>query len=71
VRTQPGRLTGEFLIGYALARIAGEVFREPDSDVSLILGLSRGTFYSFFMLIAGAVIIAYSRRKDNVEKKPA
>ena len=37
-------LAGEFLIGYAGARMVAEVFREPDA--SLILGLSRGTFYS-------------------------
>ncbi len=56
----PGRITGEFLIGYALARSVGEFFREPDA--SLILGLSRGTFYSLFMIIAGVIIIRLSRR---------
>jgi phosphatidylglycerol:prolipoprotein diacylglycerol transferase len=48
IRTHPGRIAGEFLIGYACVRIAGEAFREPDA--SLILGLSRGTFYSLFMI---------------------
>jgi phosphatidylglycerol:prolipoprotein diacylglycerol transferase len=51
VRARPGRLAGEFLVAYALLRIAGETFREPDA--SLILGLSRGTFYSLFMIAAG------------------
>jgi phosphatidylglycerol---prolipoprotein diacylglyceryl transferase len=51
VRTRPGALAGEFLILYACFRMAGEVFREPDA--SLILGLSRGTFYSLFMIIFG------------------
>jgi phosphatidylglycerol:prolipoprotein diacylglycerol transferase len=51
VRERPGRLAGEFLIGYACLRIAGEGFREPDA--SLILGLSRGTFYSLFMIAFG------------------
>ncbi|MFB9901421.1 prolipoprotein diacylglyceryl transferase, partial [Cerasicoccus arenae] len=55
-----GQLTGEFLIGYALLRIAGEVFREPDA--TLILGLSRGSFYSLFMIIAGVAIIAFRRK---------
>ena len=50
----PGRLAGEFLVGYALFRIAGETFREPDA--SLILGLSRGTFYSLFMIATGLVL---------------
>ena len=55
VRTQPGRLAGEFLLGYALVRAVGEVFREPDA--SLILGLSRGTFYSLFLVAGGIALI--------------
>lgn len=61
VRTRPGQLVGEFLIAYALLRSLGEVFREPD-PAGLILGLSRGTFYSFFLVIGGAALIAASRR---------
>ncbi len=53
VRRQPGRLSGEFFFLYAVVRIIGERFREPDSDVSLILGLSRGTFYSIFLVGIG------------------
>lgn len=60
VKAQPGRLSGEFLLGYALARIVCEHFREPDA--ALILGLSRGTFYSVFVAVAGAALIAYARR---------
>lgn len=56
--TSPGRITGEFLIGYAIARSIGEFFREPDAG--LIFGLSRGTFYSLFMIIAGVIIIRKS-----------
>lgn len=55
----PGRITGEFLILYAAVRILGEQFREPDAG--LILGLSRGVFYSLFVLVAGVLILA-SRR---------
>jgi phosphatidylglycerol---prolipoprotein diacylglyceryl transferase len=66
VRAQPGRITGEFLIVYAIVRMIGELFREPDEGVSLVLGLSRGTFYSIFLIVAGLVfiLIARSRRKD-------
>jgi len=62
VKTAPGRLGGEFLIAYALLRIVGEVFREPDA--SLILGLSRGTFYSLLTAAAGLGLIAFSRRSS-------
>jgi phosphatidylglycerol:prolipoprotein diacylglycerol transferase len=56
VLRRPGRLAGEFLIGYACVRIAGEAFREPDA--SLILGLSRGSFYSLFMICLGLYLWA-------------
>lgn len=56
----PGRLSGEFLLAYALARIGCELFREPDA--ALILGLSRGSFYSLFIAAAGLALILRGRR---------
>lgn len=56
-----GVLTGEFFIGYACVRIFGELFREPDA--SLILGISRGQFYSLFLLLMGLSIIIFRRKK--------
>lgn len=65
---QPGRLSGEFLIGYAIARIVCEIFRQPDElregESSLILGLSRGTFLSFFVAVAGVIVILIARRRS-------
>ena len=55
VRRHPGRLCGEFLLAYAVARAIGETFREPDA--SLIFGLSRGTFYSLFLIGGGLWLI--------------
>ncbi len=55
LRDKPGRLAGEFLLGYALVRAVGELFREPDAG--LIFGLSRGTFYSLFVVMAGLALI--------------
>jgi len=59
-RPPAGQLAGEFLCGYALVRILGEIFREPDAD--LILGLSRGQFYSVLMLVAGIAVVYQARR---------
>ncbi len=64
VRTQPGRLSGEYLIGYAILRAFAETYREPDAGISLIWGLSRGTFYSLFLIVAGAALILRSRRRS-------
>ena len=66
----PGRLSGEFLILYALVRTLCEQFREPDA--ALILGMSRGTFYSLFLIPVGALLIALSSRTltDHVGPGP-
>lgn len=66
VRREPGRLSGEFLIAYALVRMFCELFREPDA--ALILGLSRGTFYSIFLIAAGLALIALTRRPATSAK---
>jgi len=55
----PGRLTGELLVIYAVARSITELFREPDAP--LLFGLTRGTFYSLFMIIGGIWIMRRSR----------
>jgi phosphatidylglycerol:prolipoprotein diacylglycerol transferase len=64
-RTQPGRLAGEFWLLYAVVRVFCEAFREPDA--SLLMGMSRGTFYSFFLVLGGLAFI----RQAVVKKKPA
>ena len=51
----PGRIAGLFLIGYAVVRGIDEIFREPDAG--LILGLSRGTFYSIFLVLGGLALL--------------
>jgi phosphatidylglycerol:prolipoprotein diacylglycerol transferase len=63
LKRQPGRLSGEFLVAYAAVRMYGEQFREPDA--SLLFGLSRGSFYSIFVLIAGCGLIAHAIRKSR------
>ncbi|MFZ5494117.1 MAG: prolipoprotein diacylglyceryl transferase [Verrucomicrobiota bacterium] len=67
VKAPPGRLSGEFLLAYAVARIACELFREPDAG--LILGLSRGSFYSLFLATAGVALIV-TRRQQRAPTDP-
>jgi len=66
IKRAPGRLGGEFLLTYAIARILGEFFREPDA--SLILGISRGQFYSLFLAMGGLFVIAISESKVTKQK---
>jgi len=63
-RRRPGLITGTFCMGYAVARIVGEIFREPDSFLGFILGsdwLTMGMLLSLPVLAFGAwlVIRAY------------
>ena len=59
----PGHLTGEFLFLYSIGRITNEMFREPDA--SLILGMSRGQFYSIFLAISGIFLMCLAKRKTS------
>lgn len=62
-KVSPGQLSGEFFLGYAVMRIFCEHFREPDA--SLFWGISRGTFYSLFVIFAGIALIVVSRRRKT------
>lgn len=72
-RERPGRLTGLFLAGYAVARMSGELFREPDSFLGFIIGpITMGQLLSLPMLIAGVwLIVACARRKPLPDAPPA
>ncbi|MFI4986018.1 MAG: prolipoprotein diacylglyceryl transferase [Alphaproteobacteria bacterium] len=57
-RGRPGVLAGVFLIGYGLARIIGEFFREPDAFMGfLAFGATAGQLYSVPLILAGAWLV--------------
>ncbi len=64
-RLPHGILTGLFFLLYALVRIALENVREPDSGAEMILGLTRGQFFSIFMIAAGLAFILFGWRKGK------
>jgi phosphatidylglycerol:prolipoprotein diacylglycerol transferase len=50
-----------------MLRIIGEQFREPDA--SLLLGMSRGVFYSILLGAAGiAIVVAAQRRAGRASQ---
>jgi phosphatidylglycerol---prolipoprotein diacylglyceryl transferase len=62
-RQRPGVVTGLFLVGYAAARMSGELFREPDTQLGfLIFGTTMGQLLSIPLLIAGVLIIVWALR---------
>ncbi len=61
-RQKPGRLSGVFLIGYGLARIIVEFFRQPDPQLGYLLGnanlgLTMGQLLSLPLVIAGLWLV--------------
>jgi phosphatidylglycerol:prolipoprotein diacylglycerol transferase len=66
VRLPDGVLSGVFLIAYALVRIAGECFREPDAPLTVCM--TRGQFLSLFMIVSGIMFLIWARRKPRYPK---
>lgn len=62
-RLPHGILTGVFFVGYAVFRIIGEQFREPDSK--MVGPLTSGQFLSLFMILGGAAFIAVAVRRGR------
>ena len=58
-----GLLTGAFLIGYALARMAAELFREPDAHLGFLPGgVTMGQVLSLPMALAGLGLVIWAFR---------
>lgn len=65
-RVPRGIITGAFFILYALLRIVGEMFREPDPAWA-VGALSAGQFLSLFLVVIGAAFIAWGVRTRQFE----
>ncbi len=63
-RRRQGLVSGVFLAGYAVARIIGEFFREPDPQIGyLMFGTTEGQLLSIPVLIVGIVVIWWACRE--------
>ena len=63
LRNRHGLIGGVFLLGYGIARIVSEVFREPDSFLGFFaFGTTMGQWLSLPMVAAGLVLILGARR---------
>lgn len=64
LRDRPGRLSGVFLIGYGLARITAEFFREPDMHLGFLFsGVTMGQLLCLPMLLLGMYLLCRRERK--------
>ena len=59
----PGLTAGVFAIGYGVARIVSEFFREPDPQLGFLFGAATlGMLLSVPLIAVGAALIARARR---------
>jgi len=64
VREREGLLSGLFLTGYAIARIAVEFFREPDPQLGYLFGfVTMGQLLSLPLLFGGLWLLRWGRRR--------
>jgi phosphatidylglycerol:prolipoprotein diacylglycerol transferase len=67
-----GLTTGTFLLGYGVARIIGEFFREPDRQLGFLWGgATMGQLLSIPMVLAGLGLVAWSLSRPAAEPAPA
>ena len=63
IRRRPGYISGVFLLGYGIARVIGELFREPDPQLGFLIGpITMGQLLSVPMALAGIFLILRARR---------
>jgi phosphatidylglycerol:prolipoprotein diacylglycerol transferase len=61
-RERPGTLAGAFLMGYAIARTVGELFRQPDAQLGfLVFGTTMGQLLSVPLFLAGLWLVLRAR----------
>jgi phosphatidylglycerol---prolipoprotein diacylglyceryl transferase len=67
---RPGLILGSFIALYALARIVGEFFREPDPQLGFLWGgLTMGMLLSVPMIFVGASLITTALRQHAPKQK--
>jgi phosphatidylglycerol---prolipoprotein diacylglyceryl transferase len=62
LRARRGFTAGAFLAGYAVARLVGELFRQPDAHLGFLLaGITMGQLLSLPMLLVGVWLMLRAR----------
>jgi phosphatidylglycerol:prolipoprotein diacylglycerol transferase len=61
-----GLLSGLFLVGYGVARIVGELFRQPDAQIGFLAGgMTMGQLLSLPMVLFGLGLMWWASRRTS------
>jgi phosphatidylglycerol:prolipoprotein diacylglycerol transferase len=67
---RPGLIIGFFAIGYSIARIVSELFREPDVQLGYLWGqMTMGMILSVPLLLAGIAFVTYALRRPPLRAR--
>jgi phosphatidylglycerol:prolipoprotein diacylglycerol transferase len=68
---RPGMIIGCFAVGYAIARVICEFFREPDAQLGFLWGgLTMGMLLSVPLFLVGLAFIIYARKHEPLGRAP-
>jgi phosphatidylglycerol:prolipoprotein diacylglycerol transferase len=68
---RPGLITGAFAMGYGVARMIGELFREPDAQLGFLWqGLTMGMLLSVPLLLGGIALLAVAMTRGPMAHEP-
>ena len=66
---RPGTVTGAFALGYGMARLTCEFFREPDAQLGFLWGgLTMGMLLSLPLMLAGIAFLAAARTAEPIRR---
>jgi phosphatidylglycerol---prolipoprotein diacylglyceryl transferase len=66
---RPGLVTGAFAIGYGVARIVCEFFREPDAQLGFLWGgLTMGMLLCIPLILAGIGVLVFALTRQPIAK---
>lgn len=67
VRERKGTIAGTFLLGYGIARIVGELFRQPDAHLGfLFAGVTMGQLLSLPLILGGLGVIWWAGKARHM-----
>jgi phosphatidylglycerol---prolipoprotein diacylglyceryl transferase len=62
---RPGLVSGSFLLGYGVARVICELFREPDAQLGFLWrGLTMGMILCIPLMLAGIAVLTYTLTRE-------